>query len=77
MKTEPQAQAYFWMLLQPYTSIDGIGMALLTEQDRADLIKISADAPQCIGNLAKLTNMEESQLKALPQLFMKVIIATY
>ena len=77
VKTEPQAQAYFWMLLQPYTSIDGIGMALLTEQDRADLIKISADAPQCIGKLAKLTNMDESQLKALPHLFMKVIIATY
>ena len=52
-------------------------MALLTENDRADLIKISADAPQCIGKLAKLTKMDESQLKALPQLFMKVIIATY
>ena len=77
VKTETQAQAYFWMLLQSYTSIDGIGMALLTEKDRADFISVSADAPQCIGRLARLTKMDEAQLKELPHLFMKVIVATY
>ena len=77
IKSATQAQAYFWMLLQPYTSIDGVGMALLTENDRAALIKISADVPQCIGRLAKLTQMSEAQLKELPHLFMKVIVNSY
>lgn len=77
VKTATQAQAYFWMLLQPYTSIDGVGTALLTENDRTAMTKMSADVTQCIGRLAKLTQMDEAQLKELPHLFMKVIVSSY
>ncbi len=65
------------MLLQPYTSIDGVGTALLTENDCTAMTKMSADVPQCIGRLAKLTQMDEAQLKELPHLFMKVIVSSY
>ena len=77
VKTVPQAQAYIWMLLQPYTSIDGIGMALLTENDRTNLIKISEDVPKCIGKLVKLTKIDEARIKELPNILMNATIATY
>ena len=45
IKTSSQAHAYIWMLIHPYTSLDGFSMTLLSDKERKQLDRMAAQTP--------------------------------
>ena len=72
-RNDNQAQAYTWMLLQPYSSIDALGIALLSDTDKATLYKLAEATPKAIGQLYGTAD-EDDCLEALPELLIKILI---
>lgn len=77
VKTSTSAQAYIWMLVQPYTSIDGLGIAILSDIDRKRIDKVADETPTAIERLGKILHMDKERTKELPALFMKIIVTTF
>ena len=77
VKTTASAQAYLWMLVQPYTSIDGLGVAVLSDMDRKQVYKVAEETPMAIDRLGKILQMDKERTKELPALFMKIIVTTF
>ena len=77
VKTPTSAQAYIWMLVQPYTSIDGLGIAVLSDIDRKRIDKIADETPTAIERLGRILQMDKERTKELPALFMKIIVTTF
>lgn len=77
VKTPASAQAYIWMLVQPYTSIDGLGIAVLSDMDRKRIDKIADETPTAMERLGKILQMDKERTKELPALFMKIIVTTF
>ena len=67
VKSVAQQTAYFWMVLQPYISIDDFGMALLTSEQRKQFEKLASDAPQVVKVLAENLDMEREMTDNLPE----------
>ena len=77
VKTQSSAQAYIWMLVQPYTSIDGLGIAVSSDMDRKRIDKIADETPTAMERLSKILQMNKERTKELPALFMKIIVTTF
>lgn len=77
VKSQSSAQAYIWMLVQPYTSIDGLGIAVLSDMDRKRIDKIANETPTAMERLSKILQMNKERTKELPALFMKIIVTTF
>ncbi len=77
VKSQSSAQAYIWMLVQPYTSIDGLGIAVLSDMDRKRIDKIADETPTAMERLGKILQMNKERTKELPALFMKIIVTTF
>lgn len=77
VRSSASAQAYIWMLVQPYTSIDGLGIAVLSDIDRKRIDKIADETPMAIERLGKILHMDKERTKELPALFMKIIVTTF
>ena len=75
--TPNKARAYMWMLVQPYTSIDGLGIALLTTKDHSLINKTADDTQHTIDRLGKILQIDKERTKELPALFMKIIVTTF
>ncbi len=75
--TKEQAQAYIWMMLQPYSSIDGFGIALLSDSDRAALYEVAGETADAIEALNSGLRLNNKRFAELPSLLMKIIIATH
>lgn len=76
VKTAEQAQAYIWMLLQPYTSLDAFGIALLTPQERQALHRAATDTPDLIDRLSNVALLDNEHLADLPSLLVEAYIST-
>lgn len=76
VKTAEQAQAYLWMLLQPYTSLDAFGVALLTLQERQILHQATIDTPDLIDRLCKNALPDNGHLDNIPSLLVQAYIST-
>ncbi len=76
IKDEMQSRAYVWMLLQPFTSIDLVGVAMLTDKDRESLFMLSDQLPNIISRLNGTLQIDNDHLQRMPGLFMKIVIAT-
>lgn len=74
IKTPAQAHAYIWMLLQPYVSLDGFCMALLSSGDRKHLDRIAAQTPAAFEALGKILQSESRHLNELPGMLMEIFI---
>lgn len=77
VKNERIAQAYLWMLVQPYTSIDGLSFAILPDKDKKLIYKVADETPATIDKLGKILRMDKERTKELPALFMKIIVTTF
>ncbi len=75
--TKEQAQAYIWMMLQPYSSIDGFGISMLPDSDRAALYKVAGETADAIETLNSGLHLDNPHFAGLPSLLMKVIISTH
>lgn len=76
VKTPAQAHAYIWILLQPYASLDGFCMALLSPDDRKHLDRIAAQTPAAFKALGKILPSEGSRLDELPGMLIEIYIHT-
>ncbi len=77
VKTQEQARAYIWMILQVYSSIDGFGLSLLSQSDKATLLKVAEETSTVIEKLNKELALNNDGLSELPALMMKIIVATF
>lgn len=77
INTPNKARAYMWMLVQPYTSIDGLGIALLTAKDHVLMSKTADDTQHAIDRLGKILQIDKERTKELPALLMKIIVTTF
>lgn len=76
VRTVEQAQAYLWMLLQPYTSLDAFGIALLAPQERKTLHQAAADTPKLIERLGNAVSLDNEHLGDIPSLLVQAYIST-
>ncbi len=77
VKSLANAQAYIWMLVQPYTSIDGLGIAVLSDMDKKQINKVAEETPITIDKLSKILKMDKERTRELPALLMKIIVITF
>ena len=71
-----QQTAYFWMILQPFLSIDDFGMSMLSEKQRKDLVQLSIDALGTITSLSRSLQMDKKMTDGLPDMFIKLYISS-
>lgn len=76
VKTEAQARAYVWMLLQPYVALDGFSVAILSDMERATLHAVADRTPQMISNLNKIIGTENDQWQVLPEVLIKIMLTS-
>ena len=76
VRTAEQAQAYIWMLLQPYTSLDAFCIALLTPQERETLHQAAADAAGLIERLGNALSPDNGPFGDIPSLLVQAYIST-
>lgn len=76
IKTSSQAHAYIWMLIHPYTSLDGFSMTLLSDKERKQLDRMAAQTPVAFKTLSRILQLESGQLTELPGMLMDIFIQT-
>lgn len=71
-----QANAYLWMILQPYLSMDALAIAMLTPEQAQLMTDIAKDYPAIITRLEgkHLVNKEVSN--KIPAQLMRLYIST-
>lgn len=74
--TPEQAQAYVWMILQPYASLDGLCMTLLSPEDKETLYRMAAETPAAFEKLRRILPSEGDRLDELPGMLMEIFIAS-
>lgn len=76
VKTSAQAQAYIWMLVQPYASLDGFFLTLLSDRERKQLDRMAAQTPAAFKALSRTLQSESARLDELPGMLMEIFIYT-
>lgn len=76
VKTDAQARAYVWMLLQPYISLDDFSMAVLSDKERTILYDAAEQMPSMMARLNKIIGTDNDQWKTLPELLVRVMITS-
>lgn len=76
IKTEAQARAYVWMLLQPYLTLDGFSMAMLSDGEKATLHEVAGLTPAMIARLNQVIGTDNDQWQTLPGLLIKIMLAS-
>lgn len=74
VSTPEQAQVYIWMILQPYASLDGLCMAMLSPDQRKQLNRITKQTPDASECLRQILKSESSRLDELPGMLMEIFI---
>ena len=74
MKNQAQGNAYVWMIIQPFISIDQFAIATLTPQERSNFNYIISHLPKS-SRFAKTFNIDQRSLNyLLPQQLLKIYI---
>lgn len=76
VKTEAQARAYVWMLLQPYVALDGFSVAVLSDMERTTLHAVADRTPQMIAKLNKTAGTGNDQWQVLPEVLIKIMLTS-
>ena len=76
VKTEAQAKAYVWMLLQPYVALDGFSVAVLSDMERTTLHAVADRTPQMIAKLNKTAGTDNDQWQVLPGVLIKIMLTS-
>ena len=76
MRSEVQANAYLWMIIQPFMSIDQLAIAMITPEGRKELEYIAEQLPKSTA-FAKAFHIDQKSLSyLLPQQLLKMYIMT-
>ena len=76
VKSASQANAYLWMMIQPYLSIDSFAVAMLTESQREMVMAIADDYPEIVSALAAKGFTDASISLQIPTQLMRLYIST-
>ena len=74
-KSESQANAYLWMTLQPFLSMDALAISMLTEEQQQQMTKIAATYPDISQRLAAKGYADPKHLSQIPTQLMRLYIA--
>lgn len=76
MRSDMQANAYLWMIIQPFLSIDRFAIATITPEERQNFSYIAEQIPKSTG-FSKAFNIDQRALSyLLPQQILKMYIQT-
>ena len=75
IKSESQANAYLWMTLQPFLSMDALAISMLTEEQQQQMTKIAASYPDISQRLAGKGYADPKHLSQIPTQLMRLYIA--
>lgn len=77
MKNKAQGNAYLWMIIQPFISIDQFSLATMTEQERKKFYYVIAQLPKS----RKFADTFDINIKALnyllPQQLLKIYVSSF
>lgn len=76
VQTPAQAYAYIWMILQPYASLDGFCLTLLSPDERKHLDRLAAQTSAAFKTLGKILQSKSGRLDELPGMLMEIFIHT-
>ena len=74
--SESQANAYLWMTLQPFLSMDALAVSMLTEAQQQQMTELAASYPEISERLATRGYADLEQLARIPEQLMRLYIAT-
>ena len=76
VKSESQANAYLWMTLQPFLSMDAFAISMLTEKQQQQMMELAASYPEISKRLAAKGYADQEHLAQIPTQLMRLYIAT-
>lgn len=76
IKSTDQQQAYLWMIMQPFISINELGMAVLTERQQKDFESLAKDAPAAIRSIVNRAKLDKQEYDNMPDLITKIYISS-
>ena len=76
IKDAPQANAYLWMMLQPYLSMDSFGVAMLTPEQSQAMTDIAKDFQAIVSRLDSKHLLDKELSDKLPTQLMRLYIST-
>ena len=74
--SESQANAYLWMTLQPFLSMDALAVSMLTEAQQQQMTELAASYPEISERLVTMEYAAPEQLARIPEQLMRLYIAT-
>ena len=75
ISTEQQT-AYFWMILQPFLSIDDFGIAMLSGKQKEALNQLATETASSVTSLNRSLQMDKKMTEGLPNMFIKLYISS-
>ncbi|MGN1220962.1 MAG: hypothetical protein ACI4TU_08485 [Candidatus Cryptobacteroides sp.] len=76
IKDAPQANAYLWMMLQPYLTMDSFGVAMLTPEQSQVITDIAKDFQTIVSRLDSKHLLDKEMSDKLPTQLMRLYIST-
>ena len=76
IKNHQQANAFLWMIIQPYLSIDSFAMSMLAEEQKSMMLNIAEDYSSIVAELQANQLVEGEVSKRLPEQIMHLYITT-
>ena len=76
IKDAPRANAYLWMMLQPYLSMDSFGVAMLTHEQSQAMTDIAKDFQAIVSRLDSKHLLDKELSDKLPTQLMRLYIST-
>ena len=74
VENKSQAWGYACMVLQPYISMDGICMVLLSDSDKKKLRRIAEQTPAAFDGVGDILQSDKEHLDELPVTLMEIYI---
>ena len=75
IKSESQANAYLWMTLQPFLSMDALAVSMLTEAQQKQMMEIANTFPKLSERLAEKEYVGPEHLDQIPTQLMRLYIS--
>jgi hypothetical protein len=75
VKSPAQANAYLWMTLQPFLSMDALSISMLTEAQQKQMSELAASFPEISERLSTKGYADKEHLARIPTQLMRLYIS--
>lgn len=73
-KSDEDARAYAWMLIQPFMTMDDFSVAVLTDSEKTTMYGIADALPKALKRMDNLLGDGKDRLPEMPLLLMKIYL---